>query len=337
MQFRLLRAAKLIGPTVALAMMLCAIWVGAQQTGLQVMFGRPWPLLAGIGLYALYCILNANAWLLVLKSLGYLIPAATGIPLWIRCESFRWLPGNVWNFGARSVETAQLGVPSSVGAVSMTCELGFSVISRLILAGYGGMLLADRLHTVLTQWSSHAGLVGLGCGVALLTLAIMVVVRNKNRAVKAHWDNLTSIAKSVLDGERWKQNFRLLLYYVGIGCLHGLALKCLVVSLTGNHEVPLVGLISANAAAWLVGFFAIFAPGGLIVREAALATALSAWFSPTECLSIAISWRVVQTIVEFLLLACVLWQTNRRPHVARQEPRHVLFSLRPRRPGRPVS
>jgi uncharacterized membrane protein YbhN (UPF0104 family) len=148
--------------------------------------------------------------------------------------------------------------------------------------------------------------IGVGLAAGLILVSITFAFGKTRSAFRARWAQIKPSLRAVFERSRWRENTALLLYYLCIGLLHGVALKCLVLALIGSHDVSTMSLVVANAAAWLVGFFAIFAPGGLVVREAALATALTAWFTPAESVSIAVSWRIMQIIVELVLLTCVL-------------------------------
>jgi len=74
-------------------------------------------------------------------------------------------------------------------------------------------------------------------------------------------------------------------------------------AVTPESNVPLLAVIGANAAAWLIGFFAIMAPGGLVVREGAMATLLVAWLPAEQAIAAAIIWRFLQIAVEVACMA----------------------------------
>ncbi len=292
---------KRVGWAIVLGTMLSAIFVGAQEAGSLDFASRPGPFLLSAGLYAAYCGFNAFGWALILRSFGYPITAAAAVPLWIRCEALRWLPGSVWNFGARAVEVRKLGVPQSIAAASMTFELMFSVASKVLFAVWGGFLFANQLHAT----PRVDIVVGTVVGVALL---MAIVLRNKLDLAGRQYAAIKSACATAFTRKRLRDNLSLFAYYLCTGLLQGIALKFLVVAITGNGNVSTMVLVSANAAAWLAGFFALFAPGGIVVREAALATALATWLPPAECVSIALCWRLLQTIIEVVLVTLTVWQ-----------------------------
>ena len=85
--------------------------------------------------------------------------------------------------------------------------------------------------------------------------------------------------------------------------LNGIAFCFVLNAVTAGSSIPWLVVIAANAVAWLVGFFAIFAPGGLVVREGTLALILSPWLPAEQAIAAAIVWRLVQIAAE---LMCVV-------------------------------
>jgi uncharacterized membrane protein YbhN (UPF0104 family) len=121
--------------------------------------------------------------------------------------------------------------------------------------------------------------------------------------------------------------FMSLLFYIAMGLLNGATLVVIVRSFPGGGDCPISAVIAANAVAWLVGFFALFAPGGLILREACLASLLAPWMTPGHAIAIALAWRLIQIIAEAGCFAIIVG--TGLPDTMRVVPGH--------RPGRRVS
>jgi glycosyltransferase 2 family protein len=88
------------------------------------------------------------------------------------------------------------------------------------------------------------------------------------------------------------------LFYVAKALFNGAILLIIIWSVPDGASCPASAVIAANALAWLVGFFAIFAPGGLVVRETCLATLLAQWMLPEGAIAVALAWRLVQIVSE---------------------------------------
>ncbi len=257
--------------------------------------------------YALFCVANAYGWSLILRALRHAIPSGQAISLWLRCEALRWLPGSVWNFGARSVEAHNRGVPQLMGAASMTLELFYSILGRFLIVVIACALTASELRAVVVQVPlQHIAISAIGIGVVMLTM--IVIVQRRGRLGQASQRSQLRDVTRVLATSRHlvSKLFVLQGYYVVVSLLQGYALVHIVRGIHPYCPASTLTLIAINSAAWLVGFFAIFAPGGLVVREAFLATVLAAWCSPVESISIAVIWRMLQITVEASILVCVL-------------------------------
>jgi uncharacterized membrane protein YbhN (UPF0104 family) len=91
---------------------------------------------------------------------------------------------------------------------------------------------------------------------------------------------------------------RAFLFYVGMGVFNGVTFLAVVRSAPDGANCPTASVVAANAVAWLAGFVALFAPGGLVIREACLAALLSPWLPPGQAIMVALAWRLVQMISE---------------------------------------
>ncbi len=69
-------------------------------------------------------------------------------------------------------------------------------------------------------------------------------------------------------------------------------------------------LVLANIVGFLVGFAAIFAPGGLGVREAVTATVLIPYIPLEQAATLSVVFRVWITAIDALLASGLVWQTT---------------------------
>jgi len=75
--------------------------------------------------------------------------------------------------------------------------------------------------------------------------------------------------------------------------------------------VPALVMVAATASAWIVGLLAFFSPGGLLVREAALAALLLPWISYEAGITLAVLSRIAQLLAEVVCMAPVFWFDQR--------------------------
>ncbi len=66
----------------------------------------------------------------------------------------------------------------------------------------------------------------------------------------------------------------------------------------GGDRCSVAVALAANSIAWLAGLFALFAPGGLVVREATIAVLLCGLMPPEQAVTVALAWRAVQVAAE---------------------------------------
>ncbi|MEQ8839106.1 MAG: lysylphosphatidylglycerol synthase domain-containing protein, partial [Lacipirellulaceae bacterium] len=280
-----------------------------RQLGQMNLTISPMKLAVAIALTLIYRLLNASVWSQVLAGLGQRVAVIPSAALWLKTEAARWLPGSVWNFGTRAVVSKKLSVPATVGALSVVAELMLVIAAWSLIAGCGGVYYREVLSQTLKTIPTRSSLLAFGIGF-LTCLAGLTLFRQQLRnAYQKGQAKLRSKLQHLADCSlAWGSLGKAAVAYTVLNLINGVCFWLIVASISPESSLPVEAAIAANATAWLVGFFAIFAPGGLVVREACLATLLSAWLSPATAIAAAILWRVVQIAVEIgaLLAAVVL-------------------------------
>ncbi len=251
-----------------------------------------------------YRSINASGWGLVLGALGEPVEPIAGARIWLASEACRWLPGSVWAFGSRALLATRRGLDGPKVAASVVLELAITVASWTLLAALGWILGDFRPPPVplwLVELATPARLV---VATGLATAAVVAVLRTDRfrRKSRGLLDRLDSLRASHLRPRRIVPPFA---FYVAMAVFNGLALAPVVWSVPRGTSCPLITILAANAAAWLAGFFAIFAPGGLVVREACLAALLAPWIGGETALAVALAWRLVQVVAEIAGFALI--------------------------------
>ena len=235
------------------------------------------PLVLGLGLCLVYRVMNAFGWSLVLRALGYPLGGTTGARIWLMSEAFRWLPGGVWGFGSRAVLASRRGVPPAIAAVSVLLELLLTVAAwgGVAILGCGAFRNPARHVAAITP--PPALVVGMGASAVLSVLVGWAWANRSPRALARLTtlrDQLRILHRTRVDryylGIAW-------LYYFMMGLFNGLAFVVVLSAAPAGSRCPVAAAVAANALAWLVGFFAFMAPGGLVVREGCLGALLVTW------------------------------------------------------------
>ena len=216
--------------------MVSAIVVGAGHADIEFRsFAHP-AMWIGAAIYIVYCLANAAGWAWILRALQHPVPFHQAIPLWIRTESFRWLPGSVWNFGARSLEATRWDVPKSVAAGSISVELAFAVLTRLGLTVAGGFYLT---HKISWSWSTPSlSVIGLTV-VAFLMICVVGVILGQRLQGHEQWMRLRNTLETLSLSNLCCYGIWLGIYYSGLTVLYGIAFHYLVVAMIGPHDIPL--------------------------------------------------------------------------------------------------
>lgn len=299
---------SLVKALVAIAVA-CAIWSALRQnwptvarTAAQLDTG--WLLVAfvlGFG----YRVANACGWPLVLAALRARLPVARGVRIWLVSETMRWLPGGVWGFSSRVYSANQAGVPAATASLSLALELLLTIAAWTLVAvvGVGSSgLLAEWLRRISLPTLVLAVAVALG----LLGGAVLLARRFPgHRYAKKARGFLADLRAVLARRPRVSLLLATLALYTVLGALHGVAFYALIRGFTSAAPSPAT-VVGINAVGWLIGFFAICAPGGLGVREGGMAALLAPLVPLEVAIGSVILWRVMQIATEALWLAVFL-------------------------------
>lgn len=256
--------------------------------------------LAG-ALAVVYRILCGVGWSLTLDAFREKHDREQLTRIWLISESRRWLPGGVWGYASRGSMAEGAGVPLSVGATSMLVELMILLAASVVLSVPGVVLhwsaVADSIWSLVDSLGLHWWFIAAIGGGALAAAAYP--------KFKKKFAGLLSRLGKV---DPYQLDRRAIIRASGfitlIGLLNGLVTYSLVYSIPDAPYVPFEMVVAATAIAWVVGLFALFSPGGLVVREGVLAALLLPWLPYSTGFTVALLARLVQIFAE---LTCLVW------------------------------
>lgn len=252
-----------------------------------------------------YRLVNCAGWGLTIRALRQRVDLVESSRLWLACESLRWLPGSVWSYGSRTALAGRLGLGKAFAALSIGVELALTVAAWTLTALLGGLaspVLFARLPTF--SWPALAG------GAALLATGILLGFALWHRgpprwlAARIDWPGLRALRPDL------PATARVVAFYVGLCLLNGLGLWLVLAACPGPAPAPAL-VVAANAVGWILGFFALIAPGGLGVREAGIVAVLAPAVPLEQAVLAAALWRLVQIATEITGLAfAALWPAS---------------------------
>ncbi len=254
-----------------------------------------WLLLA-LGLATLNLFLMGLIWVRLFRAGGGEVGAWSGCRVWLFTNMGRYIPGKVWQLVGLAVYMRERG---GFGGQALGASLVFQVLA--LVTGIGAAAAALGPGTPGLPGGSAARLVVVG----LLLLAILhprligVLVRAASRALgeEARVERL-SLADYLSAG----------IGLVGAWAIYGVGFWCLARGLVEAAVPGPVVLTGISAAGYVAGYVALVAPGGIVVREGAIAGLLTAVtpYGLAVSAAIAVAARVWVTLSELLAVAIVV-------------------------------
>jgi glycosyltransferase 2 family protein len=261
-----------------------------------------WTLPIAFAMAIIYRVVNAYGWAIVLRSLGANAKSVAAIRVWLLAESSRWLPGSVWGYVSRASLANSIGVTTSIAVASMLVEILLVIAAAGLVAIVGCYYFWDQLIHNIHAWSNGLSfLIAVGCLAACIT-AFLLKRRMISKKFRGVLSKLTMLQEMQL---HYKTIWLAFAFFVMMNVFNGGISWIVSLSVSESQRVPVLAIVCATAAAWLVGFFAIFSPGGLVVRETAFAAMLLVWMPYSESIAIAILARLLQFGAEAFSLSWI--------------------------------
>lgn len=239
-----------------------------------------------------YAVLIAS-WRLLLRRWNSPLGVLDSTRIWFVSSLGKYVPLKVWSIGAMAVLAREAGAsPLAATGSAIIMQLvniaaGFSVVA---LAGAGDLLANAPILRTAAWIALAATAVGLAIGPRLLVWA----VRTATRLVRQPSVEMPVISRGTL----------LIVFVANVAAwiAYGIGFGLFWQALLGRGGGISMAALAVYTASYLLGFLAIFAPGGIGVREAALAGLLVTLrlATPADAALLAAASRVWLTVVEVL-------------------------------------
>jgi hypothetical protein len=264
-----------------------------------------WLVLSAVVVWLMYGLLIA-AWRTMLTAWGRGLDFWSAARIWTVSSLGKYLPGKVWAVAGMAVMAQRAGVGAGPATAS-------AVILQVLAIGTGAAVAA------LTGWSSlrsaypevEGGLAALlvlslvAAGVLLWPESVRKVVRMA--APDAAVGSLTPPGGAVAFGLAANT-----IAWLG----YGVALWLLARGLLPGAGLSLLRAIAVFTASYLAGFLALFAPGGIGVREGVFILMLQGPIGIGAATALAIASRLLLTVTELGAAVPFLLFPRGRPSVA---------------------
>jgi hypothetical protein len=261
---------------------------------------KPVPLLAASLLTVLTWFLLVRTWSRSLRWWGDTLPLAPAIRIWFVTNLSRFVPGAIWQFAHVSAEALN-------ARISPVAATGAILFQQLVLLGTGIALTASLAPVLPT---SVAGTMNPAVALGLASLGVLSVII----LLPVATPTLERWAIRLLGREvKWPTpSRREMSAYVATLVLpwlaYGVAFWLFGLALLGDAAPALLPAAAVFIGSYVAGIIAVFAPGGLGVREAAMVALLSPITGPAPALLLAIGARLWLVALEiFTALGVLAW------------------------------
>lgn len=257
--------------------------------------------LASILVFVSYAVLIAT-WRGTVQAWGERIGVGHATYIWFVSNLGRYLPGKVWQVGAMGVLARQAGVaPVAAVGSALVVSLVHLLVGFAVVAATGSALMATYLPA--GPWFTLA-LALLGAGVITSPWLLPIGVR-----LLAGMTGRPMVAPRLPPRAVWLAGAGSALAWT----LFGLAFHVLSAALLGRQTGDVASSVAVFTLSYQMGFIALFAPGGIGVREVtmqALLVGAGAMTGP-EALWLVFASRLWLTVLEIVPgSVLMLWPNN---------------------------
>ena len=261
-------------------------WDGAagRLGSLEIQWG--WVVLATAIVVGTYLLL-IDTWRKIVVAAGERLLFGDAARIWFVSNLGKYVPGKIWSIAAMTVMARRTNVSALTAA-------GSSILIQVVTvaAGIGVVLVAgaQAIDRPLVAFALAALLV---FALALVPRAIPQIARWA-AAITGRSITLPPIPAGVI----WEATARSLLSWVA----YGIAFQCFVRGILGSTTGGTLSYIAVYAASYIIGFLALFAPGGAVVRESAMITGMLrlGLSGQADALVVAVASRIWLTVTELL-------------------------------------
>jgi uncharacterized membrane protein YbhN (UPF0104 family) len=255
---------------------------------------RPRPVLfvSSCALLVVGYLWTASLWGRLVRDLGGpRLPAWTSLRVFMVANLGRYIPGKIWQIAGLAYLAKREGVQASVATGAAILGQGLALLGAALV----GIVALFGPNEIWRQ----VGWVGLfaGIGVALTIIAV-VVIPPFFRYIVAFWFRLTRTDPPDDGLGSGNAGFRWLALYVMNWGIYATAFWLLYLSFGESGSFLQVG--PTFAAAYVVGYIAIFAPAGAVIREVALVVLLQPVMAGDAAFVLAVIARLWTTAVELV-------------------------------------
>lgn len=278
-------------------------FAAAAQRLTAIRIGWTWVIGATIIVFLTYLLL-IETWRRILVGWNAHLPFGIAARIWFVSNLGKYLPGKIWSIAAMSMMARDHGV-------SPVTATGSSVLVQLVTVATGIVLV---LITGIRLLDQPTFAVGFGV-ILVLALGVVPILLPRLAAIASSLTGKTIEVQPLPYGLLFVAVMRALISWLA----YGIAFQLFVIGILGKSSGATMSYTAVYAASYIIGFLALFAPGGVVVRESALVAGMVrlGLASQPDAFAVAIASRLWLTVVElvpgFIAMAVSRRTTNTQP------------------------
>ncbi|MGH7179804.1 MAG: lysylphosphatidylglycerol synthase transmembrane domain-containing protein [Tepidisphaeraceae bacterium] len=218
-----------------------------------------WRFVVASFMFALFLfVFRAVSWRRILKGFGHRLPVAAATRIWSTSELARYLPGAIWQVVGRVYLCKPYGISGSIVSTSQILELCVFLLANVIVTGCGLLYFGAKIDPQARPWLITA----------LALIPLMSLLLHPKVFYGLANRVLARLGKPAIVTRLRGRKLVALLGWMIVGLLwQSLAVYVIVAPVLGLKIDWWWMVASAYCLAWCAGFLAIWAPGGIGVRE----------------------------------------------------------------------
>ena len=281
-------------------------WQSLRAQPLEWRVSPGWIAASVVVVFAAYAVL-IEAWRRVVLSMGERLPFGTAARIWFLASLGKYIPGKVWAVAGAAVLAQRAGVDPAVAVA------GALMLQALALASGAAVVAITAPDTF---QAVGPGILPLAVMVVLLSLAGVAVLASQNLL-----NRLNRLLPRSFPPLRAIRPHMLALAFAGNLCAwvgYGAALLLLARGVLPEVTLSLPQSIGVFTCSYLIGFIALFAPGGLGPRESVFLLILAGDIGLKPAAGLALASRLLLTGTEVLPAVPFLFRRGTAPSSVRE-------------------
>lgn len=275
-----------------------ANWETLQAQPIAWRFSTAWIAASVIVVFMSYAVL-IEAWRRVVLSMGQRLAFLPAVRIWFLASLGKYVPGKVWAIAGAAVLAQRAGVDPAAAVA------GALVLQALALASGAAVVALTAREAFQAVGQGALPIAGAVMALSLAgvaTLGSQPLIDRINRVLPSSWPQLRAVRPAML-AAAFVAN---VVAWTG----YGVALLLLSRGLLPDVSLSFPQAVGVFTCSYLVGFVALFAPGGLGPRESVFLLMLAGDIGLKPAMALAVASRLLLTGTEVLPAIPLLLRRN---------------------------